>query len=65
MEMGAMWRAMNVAPSTILRTSRNSFQRVYTSNDIELRACGYGGGNGNGNTSPSDINVQLVELYVK
>ena len=36
-----------------------------TSNDMELRACSYDRGNGNGNSSPSDINVQLVELYVK
>ena len=36
-----------------------------TSNDIELRACVRSPGNGNGFTFPSDINVQLVELYVK
>ena len=36
-----------------------------TSNDIELRACAYRLGNGNGYSYPSDINVQLVELYVK
>ena len=36
-----------------------------TSNDIELRACAYRLGNGNGYSYPSDINIQLVELYVK